>query len=191
MDLMDLKIDSQSSLLMDTPYVPSPNCDDRPDPDDISLIVVHGISLPPGQFGGPFVEQFFTNRLDPVIDPFFDEIKDVHVSAHLFISRNGEIIQFVPFDKRAWHAGQSLFEGRECCNDFSIGIELEGTDDGGYTASQYAQLAAAIAAIVQAYPSITQDRIVAHSDIAPGRKTDPGPSFDWAKLSHVLDARLG
>lgn len=188
---MELKIDSKSSLLMDTAYVPSPNCDDRPDPDDISLIVVHGISLPPGQFGGPFVEQFFTNRLDPIADPFFDEIKDVHVSAHLFISRNGDITQFVPFDKRAWHAGQSQYLGRECCNDFSIGIELEGTDDDSYTASQYAQLAAAIEAILQAYPAITQDHIVAHSDIAPGRKTDPGPGFDWAKLSHVLDARLG
>lgn len=188
---MTLKIDSQSALLMDTPYVASPNCDDRPDPDDISLIVVHGISLPPGQFDGPFVEQFFTNRLDPVVDPFFDEIKEVHVSAHLFIRRNGDIIQFVPFDKRAWHAGQSLFEGRTCCNDFSIGIELEGTDDSGYTPSQYTQLAAAIEAILQAYPAITRDRIVAHSDIAPGRKTDPGPGFDWAKLSHVLDVRLG
>ena len=188
---MQLKIDSESGLLMDTVFVASPNCDDRPDPEDINLIVVHGISLPPGQFDGPCVEQFFTNRLDPQTDPFFDEIKEMHVSAHLFIRRNGEIIQFVPFDKRAWHAGQSCYADRECCNDFSIGIEMEGTDESGYTSDQYTQLAAVIEALLDAYPGITRDRIVGHCDIAPGRKTDPGPSFDWAKLSHVLDARLG
>ena len=188
---MNMKIDRPSSLLMDTLYIASPNCDDRPDPDDISLIVLHGISLPPGQFGGVFVEHFFTNRLDPSADLAFEKIKDMRVSAHLFIRRNGEVIQFVPFDKRAWHAGQSQYEGRSQCNDFSIGIELEGTDDTEYTVSQYESLRAAIEAILLAYPGISKDRIAAHSDIAPGRKTDPGSGFDWAKLAHVLDARLG
>lgn len=191
MTRVDLKIDAQSALLMDTPYIASPNCDDRPNSDDISLIVVHGISLPPGEFGGPFVEQFFTNRLDYSAHPFFEGIKDMRVSSHLFIRRNGDIIQFVPFEKRAWHAGQSQFEGREHCNDFSIGIELEGTDEINYTDSQYAQLSAVIEAILLAYPNTSRDRIVGHLDIAPGRKTDPGPSFNWTKLSHVLDGRLG
>ena len=188
---VDLKIDAQSALLMDTPYIASPNCDDRPDRDDISLIVVHGISLPPGQFDGPFVEHFFTNRLDYSAHPFFKDIKDMRVSAHLFIRRNGDIIQFVPFEKRAWHAGQSQYQGRECCNDFSIGIELEGTDEIEYTDSQYAQLGAAIASILLAYPKISRDLILCHSDFAPGRNRDPGPSFNWTKLSHVLDDRLG
>lgn len=188
---MDLKIDEQSSLLMDVPYIASPNCDDRPQPDDISLIVVHGISLPPGQFGGSHVERFFTNRLDPTEHPFFEEIADLRVSSHLFIRRNGEIIQFVPFDKRAWHAGESEFHDRDCCNDFSIGIELEGTDETEYTPEQYDMLAAVVDALLQTYPGISRDRVVGHADIAPGRKTDPGPAFDWAKLSHVLTARLG
>jgi len=186
-----LKIDQHSSLLMDTPYIASANCDERPEADDINLIVIHGISLPPGEFGGPEVEQFFTNKLDHHRHPFFEEIRDMHVSSHLFIRRDGRTIQFVPFDKRAWHAGQSQYDGRERCNDYSIGIELEGTDNMAYTDSQYEQLAAVIEAILQAFPSTSRDRIVGHADIAPGRKTDPGPAFDWAKLSHVLDVRLG
>ena len=186
-----LKIDQHSSLLMDTPYIASENCDERPDPRDISLVVIHGISLPPGQFGGPEVEQFFTNKLDHHSHPFFQKIRDLHVSSHLFIRRDGRIIQFVPFEKRAWHAGQSEYEGKQRCNDFSIGIELEGTDDVAYTEHQYEQLAAVIEAILQAFPDTSRDRIVGHADIAPGRKTDPGPAFDWTKLSHVLDARLG
>jgi len=188
---MDLKVDKPSSLLMDIPYIASPNCDDRPVEDDINLIVLHGISLPAGQFGGPYVEHFFTNRLDHTADPGFDEIKDMRVSAHLFIRRDGSIIQFVPFQKRAWHAGKSQFEGREACNDFSIGIELEGTDEIEYTDSQYQQLGMVVGAILAAYPSISRDRITGHSDIAPGRKTDPGSAFDWTKLAHVLDERLG
>ena len=188
---MDLKIEAQTALLMDTLYIASPNCDDRPDPDDISLIVLHGISLPAGQFEGDAVEHFFTNRLDYSADPSFDEIKELRVSAHLFIRRDGEIIQFVPFEKRAWHAGLSQYEGREQCNDFSIGIELEGTDDIEYTDSQYEQLGAVIEAILATYPGISRDRIIGHSDIAPGRKTDPGTAFDWPKLAHVLDGRLG
>ncbi len=188
---MDLKVDKPSSLLMDIPYIASPNCDDRPVADDISLIVLHGISLPAGQFGGPYVEHFFTNRLNHTLDPGFDEIKDMRVSAHLFIRRDGSIIQFVPFQKRAWHAGKSQYEGREACNDFSIGIELEGTDEVEYTGNQYQQLGAVIEAILTAYPAISRDRITGHSNIAPGRKTDPGSAFDWAKLAHVLDERLG
>lgn len=188
---MELKIDGQSSLLMDVPYIASPNCDDRPQPDDINLIVVHGISLPPGQFGGPHVERFFTNRLDPAEHPYFEEISDLRVSSHLFIRRNGEIVQFVPFDKRAWHAGESEFHGRNCCNDYSIGIELEGTDETEYTSEQYDMLAAVVEAILRTYPKTSRQRVVGHADIAPGRKTDPGPAFDWAKLSHVLAARLG
>lgn len=188
---MELKIDKQTALCMDTAYLASPNCDDRPDIDDISLIVIHGISLPPGEFGGPYIEQFFTNRLNSEQHPFFTEIKDMRVSSHALIRRDGELIQFVPFEKRAWHAGQSSYQGRERCNDFSIGIELEGTDEDKYTDQQYATLADLIASILLVYPNTSQERIVGHSDIAPGRKTDPGPGFDWTKLAHVLDQRLG
>jgi AmpD protein len=188
---LNLKIDPLSSLLMDTPYVASANCDERPDPEDISLIVIHGISLPPGEFGGPEIEQLFTNSLDHQQHPYFEQIRDLHVSSHLLIRRDGRAIQFVPFEKRAWHAGPSHYEGRERCNDFSIGIELEGTDEIAYTDKQYQQLAAIIEAILQAFPRTSRDRIVGHADIAPGRKTDPGPAFDWAKLAHVLAARLG
>jgi AmpD protein len=176
---------------MDTLYIASPNCDERPDLDDISLIVVHGISLPPGEFGGTAIEQFFTNRLDAQRHPFFQEIKNLQVSSHIFIRRDGEVIQFVPFEKRAWHAGESQYQGRACCNDYSIGIELEGTDDIPYTDAQYTQLAAVIDAILQVFPKTSRERIIGHVDIAPNRKTDPGPSFDWSKLFHVLDARLG
>lgn len=188
---MTLKIDTATALCMDVPYIASPNFDERPDSHDISLIVIHGISLPPGEFGGPHVEALFTNRLNPEQHPFFAEICDMQVSSHLFIRRDGEIVQFVPFDHRAWHAGQSRYEDRERCNDFSIGIELEGTDTEPYTEAQYSSLANAIAAILHSYPATSRERVVGHSDIAPGRKTDPGPAFDWAKLAHVLDERLG
>ena len=188
---MELKIDKATALCMDIPYVASENCDERPEVDDINLIVVHGISLPPGEFGGPYVEQFFTNQLDHSCHPFFGEIKEMHVSSHVFIRRDGEAIQFVPFDKRAWHAGASQYEDRECCNDFSIGIELEGTDQDNYTNEQYESLADVVCAILEVYPNTSRERLVGHSDIAPGRKTDPGPAFDWVKLAHVLDQRLG
>lgn len=185
------EIDKTTSLLLDTLYVPSPNCDARPDPSDINLVVVHNISLPPGEFGGPYIEQLFTNRLDSNVHPFFESISGLKVSAHILIRREGTIIQFVPFDKRAWHAGSSIFQNRSCCNDFSIGIELEGADELAYTEQQYNQLAEVISALMKQYPAITLDRITGHSDIAPERKTDPGPAFDWSKLFHVLDARLG
>lgn len=188
---MSLAIDKATALLLDTLYIPSPNCDLRPAGTGIDLIVVHGISLPPGEFGGPWIEQLFTNRLDPAAHPYFEAIAHLKVSAHILIRRDGEIIQFVPFDKRAWHAGESCFQDRNCCNDYSIGIELEGTDETPYTDTQYAQLAQLIACLQQAYPEITRERITGHSDIAPQRKTDPGPAFVWAKLHHELDYRLG
>ncbi len=164
----------------------SPNQDARPDPQDISLLVIHGISLPPGRFGGPHVRELFCNALDPAADPFFAEICELRVSAHLFIRRDGRMMQFVPFSRRAWHAGQSVFEGRERCNDFSIGIELEGTDEHPYTGSQYRQLTRVARLLLRAYPAISTERIVGHSDIAPGRKTDPGEHFDWRRLRRAL-----
>jgi N-acetyl-anhydromuramoyl-L-alanine amidase len=166
--------------------VPSPNCDQRPDPLDISLLVIHNISLPPGRFGGPHVEQLFTNRLDPAQHPFFASIRDLRVSAHLFINRRGRLTQFVPLRWRAWHAGVSSFRGRSRCNDFSIGIELEGTDDRPFTAAQYRRLVAVTRRLLRQFPAIRPSRIVGHSDIAPGRKTDHGPHFDWARFRRQL-----
>jgi len=161
---------------------PSPNQDARPDAAEPELLVLHGISLPPGDFGGPWVESLFTNTLDPEQHPYFGEIAHLKVSAHLFLRRDGELVQFVPLGRRAWHAGESDFRGRDCCNDYSIGIELEGTDDLAYTDAQYSHLAALITTICSAYPRITPRRIAGHCDIAPGRKTDPGPVFDWMRL---------
>lgn len=159
----------------------SPNCNERPDAQDISLLVIHNISLPPGQFGSGCIREFFCNRLDYSSHSYFAQLVDLQVSAHLLIERDGQLLQFVPFCNRAWHAGESLFEGRSNCNDFSIGIELEGTDDDPYTDSQYESLVAVTCLLMEAYPAITTQRIVGHSDIAPGRKTDPGPAFDWAR----------
>lgn len=167
--------------------VPSPNFDLRPDPADISLLVIHNISLPPGQFGAGYIRQFFQNRLDPTGHPFFSGISELQVSAHLLIERDGSVVQFVSLNDRAWHAGVSQFCGRERCNDFSIGIELEGTDDQPYSDAQYAALTAATQLIRPRHPAITLDRIVGHSDIAPGRKTDPGPAFDWQRYRDTLE----
>jgi AmpD protein len=167
--------------------LPSPNFDERSDADDISLIVVHCISLPPGEFGHSYIDQLFCNHLDPAGHPYFEEIHQLKVSAHLLIKRDGEITQYVPFDKRAWHAGVSSYQGRERCNDYSIGIELEGGEDFPYTEAQYRQLAAAIKTLLKTYPKLSQQRITGHSDIAPGRKTDPGALFDWKKLRQLLD----
>lgn len=182
-----IEVDPQTHLIRGVRYLPSPNCDERPDPEDIGLLVVHGISLPPNEFGGAYIEQFFTNQLDCAAHPYFSEIGHLHVSAHLLIRRNGELIQFVPFDRRAWHAGESSFESRACCNDFSIGIELEGADHIPYSEEQYARLAAVTRALQSAYPGIGRDRIVGHCDIAPQRKSDPGPAFIWAKFFQILD----
>ncbi len=165
---------------------PSANCNQRPDPTEISLLVIHNISLPPGQFGGSCVERLFCNQLDWSEHPFFETIQGITVSAHLFIRRDGQVLQFVPFHERAWHAGQSQFLGRANCNDFSIGIELEGTDDSPYEVAQYDQLTRITRLLLDHYPALAPDRIVGHSDIAPGRKTDPGSHFDWALYRGAL-----
>jgi len=169
-------------------WLPSPNHDARPEPADISLLVVHAISLPPGRFGGRWVDRLFTNTLDPEAHPHFAEIHELRVSSHLCIFRDGTVRQYVRFDRRAWHAGESSFEGRSRCNDFSIGIELEGCDSRPFEARQYRRLGEIARLLMRAYPAITPPRIVGHSDIAPGRKTDPGPHFDWLRLHAEIDA---
>ena len=166
--------------------IPSPNFNLRPGGMQISLLVFHNISLPPGEFGGHFICDFFRNCLDPKLHPYFDEIADLKVSAHFLIDRDGSVIQFVSTEDRAWHAGESCFCGVDNCNDFSIGIELEGTDDVPYTDSQYRVLAELTKTLMARYPAIAEDRIVGHSDVAPGRKTDPGPSFDWDRFKTEL-----
>ena len=176
------RIDIETGLIEPARQSPSPNCDERPDGVAPQLLVVHGISLPPGDFGGPEIEQLFTNQLDWGAHPYFEEIQGLEVSAHLLIRRDGEVVQFVPFTQRAWHAGESTFRGRATCNDYSIGIELEGEDETPYSDEQYAVLVGVIRAISAAYPQITGREVAAHSDIAPGRKTDPGPAFDWLRL---------
>jgi N-acetyl-anhydromuramoyl-L-alanine amidase len=164
----------------------SPNCEPRPEGCEPDLLVIHNISLPPGEYGGECIEQFFCNCLDWDQHPFFEEIRDVRVSAHLLIRRDGELVQFVNFDQRAWHAGVSSFDQRDNCNDFSIGIELEGTDEDPYSAEQYTALVAATAALMKVYPGLAPERIAGHSDIAPERKTDPGPAFDWERYRGAL-----
>ena len=164
----------------------SPNRDARPDRTAISLVVLHGISLPPGRFGGDGIARLFTNRLDPRAHPYYATIAGMKVSAHFLIRRDGELIQFVGCFERAWHAGASAWKGRERCNDFSIGIELEGVDDTAYAAAQYTMLARLIRVLRRKFPI---GDIVGHGDIAPGRKTDPGPAFDWARLHRLLAPR--
>lgn len=163
--------------------VESPHCDERPSGESISLAVIHAISLPPGEFGGDAVERFFTGRLDAAAHPYFGQIAAQRVSAHFFVRRDGELIQFVSCRRRAWHAGVSSWRGRERCNDFSIGIELEGCDDVPFAPQQYAVLARLLALLRRKF--LFED-IVGHADIAPQRKTDPGPHFDWAKLRDLL-----
>ena len=163
--------------------IASPNCDERPGGMKCSLLVVHNISLPPGQFGGPGVIDLFLNRLDPSLHPYYEGLRGLEVSSHFFVRRDGELIQFVPCELRAWHAGESRWRGRERCNDFSIGVELEGTDELPYEAAQYAMLVRLIRALRQHYPIAD---VAGHSDIAPGRKTDPGPSFDWARYGSLI-----
>lgn len=160
---------------------PSPNYNDRPSP-DIDLLVIHNISLPPGQFGGGFIQALFQNRLDPGIHPYFETIHHLQVSAHLLIDRDGQLIQFVSLDQRAWHAGASIWQGRSNCNDYSIGIELEGADDRPFTEAQYHALTAVVMQLYDRYPQLNRQRVVGHSDVAPGRKTDPGPFFEWARV---------
>jgi AmpD protein len=177
-----MKYEIKNNLLIPATQLDSPHCNDRPPNTPIELVVIHGISLPPGEFGTGVIEDFFCGKLAVTTEAYYEPIKDLKVAAHLLISRVGEITQFVPFDRRAWHAGISTFAGKNGCNDFSIGIELEGTDDVPYEEIQYEQLTAVLRAIMFAYPVITRDRIVGHEDVAPGRKTDPGPSFDWSRL---------
>lgn len=173
-----MKLDA-AGWLDEAVHIPSPNFDDRPEGEQPSLVVIHNISLPPGEFGGNAVEALFTNQLDWDAHPYYQAIRGLTVSAHFFIRRDGELIQFVPCLMRAWHAGASQWRGREKCNDFSIGIELEGTDELAFTENQYARLNALLSALKAAYPI---QGITGHSYIAPGRKTDPGPCFDWNRI---------
>ncbi len=181
-----MKVDLSSGLIDGVRFVASPNCDDRPDKILTTLIVIHGISLPPKQYGGPWIDALFTNTLPTDQHPYFAEISHLKVSSHLLIRRDGEIVQYVPFYKRAWHAGVSCYANEENCNNFSIGIELEGSDDEPYEEIQYQQLSKTINALIDAYPSLSRERVAGHSDIAPGRKADPGEAFDWSKLEHWL-----
>jgi len=167
-------------------HVASPNFSERPEGITIDLLVIHNISLPPGKFGGSWIDDLFCNCLDSNAHPYFREIAELRVSAHALIDRNGNVTQYVGFDKKAWHAGQSSYDGRQQCNDFSIGIELEGCDDQSFTDAQYSTLAELTRHLLEAYPAMTPDRIVGHSDIAPGRKTDPGPCFDWRRYQKAL-----
>ncbi len=182
-------VDVSAGLLRRARFVPSPNHDERPAGAELELIVVHGISLPPGEYGGPWIERLFTNSLPPDEHPYFATIASLTVSAHLLIRRDGHIVQYVPFHQRAWHAGQSSYRGRERCNDFSIGIELEGADTEPYEPVQYRLLADTILTLCDAYPTLSTERVVGHSDIAPGRKSDPGIAFDWPRLRALLRMR--
>lgn len=182
----EFDVDSASGLIRPARRVSSPNRDARPAGCTPTLIILHGISLPPGQFGGPEIEQLFTNDLDWDAHPYFEEIRGATVSAHVLVRRDGELVQFVPFTERAWHAGESMHRGRTRLNDVSIGIELEGEDETPYDDRQYEVLPSVIAAIQRACPVIGNRDIAAHSDIAPGRKTDPGPAFDWLRLYDAL-----
>lgn len=159
--------------------IPSPNYDDRPIDETMSLLVIHCISLPPEQFGGDYIDQLFCNQLNPEEHPYFKEVYQLRVSAHLLIKRTGELIQYVAFNKRAWHAGVSVYKNRQKCNDFSIGIELEGSESQPYTPEQYTQLVSVSKLLIEYYPTLSAQHIVGHSDIAPGRKADPGPYFNW------------
>jgi N-acetyl-anhydromuramoyl-L-alanine amidase len=186
MQFANLTIDHDTMLLRNVPFYCTPHCDARPAHAAIDLIVIHNISLPPGEFGTDDIKDFFCGKLDIDRHPYYPRIAKLKVSSHVLIDRNGYLCQFVPFNKRAWHAGLSQFEGKENCNDFSIGIELEGSDRVSFTPNQYQQLAALIAVLQQSFNGITKDRIVGHCDIAPERKTDPGPTFDWAYLKGIL-----
>ena len=179
---MTWEIDPGTGILIGVRQLSSPNCDERPEGAEVSLLVIHGISLPPNEFGGDGIDRFFTNQLDPEAHPYYREIYQLRVSSHLLIRRDGEVVQYVPFSKRAWHAGESCHQGQTCCNDFSIGIELEGTDETPYEPVQYEALQTLINLKRGRYPAISEKNIVGHCHIASERKTDPGPVFDWARL---------
>jgi AmpD protein len=185
-DLSGLRIEPASGRLCGARQVDSPHCDDRPAGQAPELVVVHGISLPPGEFGGPWIDALFTGTLPPDAHPYFATVAALRVSAHVLVRRDGALVQYVPFQRRAWHAGQSSWRGRPACNDYSIGIELEGTDAGGYEHCQYLALARVVAELCRAYPSLQPDHVVGHSDVAPGRKSDPGIAFDWPLLRTLV-----
>lgn len=176
----------QTGRIRQAHWLPSPNCDARPHSLFINTLVVHAISLPPGCFGDRFVEDFFCNQLDRSLHPYFESIADLRVSSHFYVRRDGQLLQFVATSARAWHAGQSEFRGLDAVNDFSIGIELEGCDDQAFTPEQYTVLASLSQTLINAYPAITTARLVGHSEIAAGRKTDPGPCFDWQRYRESL-----
>lgn len=184
---MSWRVDPQTGLVAGARQRRSPNRDARPAGCEPALIVIHGISLPPGEFGGPWIDALFSNCLDPAAHPYFAGICQLRVSCHLLIRRDGELVQYVPLHERAWHAGESSYAGRRRCNDFSVGIELEGTDEQPYDARQYRVLAELIVALRRALPGLRRAPVVGHSHIAPGRKTDPGPAFDWQRLQALLD----
>jgi AmpD protein len=183
-----LKVDPATGLLIGARQVLSAHFDVRPAGAVPELIIVHGISLPPGEFGGPWIDRLFTGELPLDAHPYFREIARGRVSAHAVIRRDGRVVQYVPFGARAWHAGQSEYRGRSACNDFSIGIELEGADDVPYEDTQYEQLALLVRALLVTYPLLSSTHIVGHSDVAPGRKTDPGPAFNWPRWRALLAA---
>lgn len=184
--MMEKQRQIKDGWLLDERQVLSPHFDQRPDPQDISLLIIHYISLPPEQFGGGYIDDFFQGKLDVQAHPYFQEISPLRVSAHCLIERTGRITQYVNFNDRAWHAGLSCFEGREKCNDFAIGIELEGSNEQPFTAQQYDALQRLTQQIMQAYPRITRERIVGHCDVSPGRKIDPGQYFDWQRYLQDL-----
>jgi len=175
----------EEGILRGAEQVSSPNCDERPEDADIALLVVHSISLPPGEFGGDAIRRLFTNTLDFSAHPYYANLRELKVSAHFLVRRGGELVQFVPCSRRAWHAGASSWRGRERCNDFSVGVELEGTEEEDYADAQYVCLSRLLHALRRRYPIVD---VVGHSDIAPGRKTDPGPAFDWSRLRGSLQS---
>jgi AmpD protein len=185
-----LIIDTQSGLLEQARYVASPNHDERPPGCAPELIIVHGISLPPDHYGGPWIDRLFMNALPSDAHPYFATVAHLKVSSHVLVRRDGELVQYVPFHLRAWHAGASNYCGRERCNDFSIGVELEGSDEVPYEPIQYRQLTEIIVALCKAYPSLSPECIAGHSQVAPGRKSDPGQAFDWTRLRAMLSAEV-
>jgi AmpD protein len=185
---VNVQVDLESGLMRGVRQIASPNYDSRPAGVEADLIVVHGISLPPGEFGGPWIDRLFTNSLPAEVHPYFAEVDSLRVSSHVVVARDGTVTQYVAFTERAWHAGKSMYQGREACNDFSVGVELEGTDTLPYEPTQYGALAEIVAALCAAYPRLSPDRLVGHSDIAPGRKTDPGPAFDWPHARRLIAA---
>jgi AmpD protein len=191
MEGAELLVDAASGLMRGVTHIASPNCDARPPGVEADLIVIHGISLPPGEFGGPWIDRLFTNTLPQDAHPYFAEVAALRVSSHLAIRRTGAVTQYVNFNQRAWHAGTSSYAGRAACNDFSVGIELEGTDDVAYEAAQYEVLAKVVVALCAAYPLLSPVRLVGHSDVSPGRKTDPGPFFDWAHARRLIGSVRG